>query len=62
MEEKNIQWNQIFNEAKQNINILNNPTFLKGLSLRELLNEGVSFAIKTPYWSYSSTIFHNLIK
>ena len=46
MEEKNIQWNQIFNEARQNINILNNPTFLKGLNLRELLNEGVSFAIK----------------
>ena len=45
MEEKNI-WNQIFNEAKQNINILNNPTFVNGLSLRELLNKGVSFAIK----------------
>ena len=62
MEEKNTQWNQIFNEAKQNINILNNPNVVKGLSLIILINERVSYSTKTPYWSYGSTIFQNLIK
>ena len=62
MDEKNIQWNQIFNEAQQNINILNNSNVVKGLSLIILLNERVSFSTKTPYWSYGSTIFNNLIK
>ena len=62
MEEKNAQWNQIFNEAKQNINILNNPNVVKGLSLIILINERVSYSTKTPYWSYGSTIFQNLIK
>ena len=62
MEEKNMQWNQIFNEAQQNINILNNSNVVKGLSLIILLNERVSFSTKTPYWSYGSTIFNNLIK
>ncbi len=62
MEEKNTQWNQIFNEAKQNINILNNSNIVNGLRIIVLLNERVSFAIKTPYWSYGITIFDNLIK
>ena len=62
MEEKNLQWNSIFTEAKNNINILNNPSVVKGLSLVILLNERVSFSTKTPYWSYGSTIFENLIK
>ena len=62
MEEKNAQWNQIFNEAQQNINILNNTNVVKGLSLIILLNERVSYSVKTPYWSYGSTIFNNLIK
>ena len=62
MEEKNAQWNQIFSEAQQNIEILNNPNVVKGLSLIILINERVSFSTKTPYWSYGSTIFENLIK
>ena len=62
MEEKNTQWNQIFNEAKQNINILNNSNIVNGLRIIVLLNERVSFAIKTPYWYYGITIFDNLIK
>ena len=62
MEEKNAQWNQIFNEAQQNFNILNNSEVVKGLSLIIHLNERVSFSVKTPYWSYGSTIFNNLIK
>ena len=62
MEEKNSQWNQIFNEAKQNISILNNPNVVNGLTIIVLLNERVSYAIKTPYWSYGVTIFDNLIK
>ena len=60
MEEKNMQWNQIFNEAQQNINILNNSNVVKGLSLIILLNERLSFSTKTHYWSYGSTIFNNL--
>ena len=62
MTEKDNQWNQIFNEAKQNINILNNNNIVKGLSLIILLNERVSFSTKTPYWSYGINIFDNLIK
>ena len=62
MEEKNSQWNQIFNEAKSNINILNNTNVVNGLRLIILINERVSCATKTPYWSYGSTIFENLIK
>ena len=62
MSEKDNQWNQIFNEAKQNINILNNNNVVKGLSLIILLNERVSFSTKTPYWSYGINIFDNLIK
>ena len=62
MNEKDIQWNQIFNEAKQNITVLNNTNVVKGLSLIILLNERVSFATKTPYWSYGINIFDNLIK
>ena len=62
MEEKNSQWNQIFNEAKQNINILNNSNVVNGLRLIILINERVSLSTKTPYWSYGSTIFGNLIK
>ena len=62
MNEKDIQWNQIFNEAKHNIGILNNTSVVKGLSLLILLNERVSFATKTPYWSYGINIFPNLIK
>ena len=61
MSEKDMQWNRIFNEAKQNINILNNSSVVKGLSLIILLNERVSFATKTPYWSYGINIFQNLI-
>ena len=61
MNEKDIQWNQIFNEAKQNVTILNNTSVVKGLSLIILLNERVSFSTKTPYWSYGINIFPNLI-
>ena len=62
MNEKDMQWNQIFDEAKRNINILNNNNVVKGLSLIILLNERVSFSTKTPYWSYGLNIFENLIK
>ena len=61
MSEKDSQWNQIFNEAKQNVNILNNTNIVKVLSLIILLNERVSFSTKTPYWSYGQNIFQNLI-
>ena len=61
MSEKDIQWNQIFNEAKQNVTILNSTSVVKGLSLIILLNERVSFSTKTPYWSYGINIFPNLI-
>ena len=61
MSEKDSQWNQIFNEAKQNVNILNNTNIVKVLSLIILLNERVSFSTKTPYWSYGINIFQNLI-
>ena len=61
MSEKDSQWNQIFNEAKQNVNILNNTSVVKILSLIILLNERVSFSTKTPYWSYGINIFQNLI-
>ena len=61
MNEKDIQWNQIFNEAKQNVTILNNTSVVKGLSLIILLNERVSYSTKTPYWSYGINIFPNLI-
>ena len=61
MSEKDSQWNQIFNEAKQNVNILNNTSVVKVLSLIILLNERVSFSTKTPYWSYGINIFQNLI-
>ena len=61
MSEKDSQWNQIFNEAKQNVNILNNTNLVKVLSLIILLNERVSFSTKTPYWSYGQNIFQNLI-
>ena len=62
MNEKDGIWNNIFNEAKQNINILNNNNIVKGLILIILLNERVSIATKTPYWSYGVNIFENLIK
>ena len=61
MSEKDSQWNQIFNEAKQNVNILNNTNIVKVLSLIIFLNERVSFSTKTPYWSYGQNIFQNLI-
>ena len=61
MSEKDAQWNQIFNEAKQNPNVLNNTSVVKGLSLIILLNERVSYSTKTPYWSYGVNIFQNLI-
>ena len=62
MNEKDGIWNNIFNEAKQNINILNNNNIVKGLILIILLNERVSIATKTTYWSYGVNIFENLIK
>ena len=62
MQEKDSQWNQIFNEAKQKNDILNNANVVKVLSLIIHLNERVSFSTKTPYWSYGCTIFENLIK
>ena len=62
MIEKDNQWNSIFNQAKQNIAILNQTNIVKGLSLIILLNERVSFSTKTPYWSYGVFIFDNLIK
>ena len=62
MQEKDSQWNQIFNEAQQKNDILNNPNVVKGLSLIIHLNERVSFSTKTAYWYYGCTIFDNLIK
>ena len=62
MSEKNSQWNQIFMEAQQNNDILNNSNVVKGLSLIIHINERVSFSTKTPYWSYGSTIMDNIIK
>ena len=61
MNEKDSQWNGIFNQAKNDITILNNTNVVKGLSLIILLNERVSFSTKTPYWSYGVNIFNNLI-
>ena len=57
MNEKDGIWNNIFNEAKQNINILNNNNIVKGLILIILLNERVSIATKTTYWSYGVNIY-----
>ena len=62
MSEKNSQWNQIFMEAKQNNEILNNSNVVKGLSLIIHINERVSFSTKTPYWSYGCTIMENILK
>ena len=62
MADKNSQWNKVFMEAQQNNEILNEPNIVKGLSLIIHLNERVSYSTKTPYWSYGSTIFDNLIK
>ena len=61
MNEKDSQWNGIFNQAKNDITILNNTNVVKGLSLIILINERVSFSTKTPYWSYGVNIFNNLI-
>ena len=61
MNEKDSQWNGIFNQAKNDITILNNANVVKGLSLIILINERVSFSTKTPYWSYGVNIFNNLI-
>ena len=62
MAQKDNEWNQVFQEAKQNINILNNTQVIKGLTLIIHLNERVSFSTKTPYWAYGCSIFENLIK
>lgn len=62
MQEKDSQWNQIFNEAKQKNDILNNSNIVQVLGLIIHLNERVSFSTKTPYWSYCCTIFENIIK
>jgi len=61
MNEKDSQWNGIFNQAKNDITILNNTNVVKGLSLIILIIERVSFSTKTPYWSYGVNIFNNLI-
>jgi len=61
MSEKDTQWQQIFNEAKKNVKILNNTNIVKELSLIILLNERVSYSTKTSYWFYGQSIFENLI-
>ena len=62
MYQKDNEWNQVFQTAKQNLNILNQTQVIKGLTLIIHLNERVSFSTKTPYWAYGCTIFENLIK
>lgn len=55
-------WTQIFEQANQNPDILQNNLAIKALDLIIKINERVAASVKTSYWSFAAYIYDNLIK
>jgi exportin-1 len=56
-----IDWAHIFDQANSNPGILQNNMIIKAIDIIVKINEKVAISVKTPYWSFASFIFENII-